>query len=171
MISYRNPLAKGAAIRLGACAALLVAAGNARCGSASTTMNVSLIITAGCTIATAPLSFGTVQLLSAPVSATTTITPTCTNTTPYTVGIDQGAGSGATVTSRVMTGNTVSDTVTYTLYQDAGHSLVWGNTAGTNTVAGTGNGAAQTITVYGKLAAQSGIPDTYADVVNVTVSY
>jgi spore coat protein U-like protein len=70
-----------------------------------------------------------------------------------------------------MTGTTVSDTVNYSIYKDAAHSIVWGNTIGTNTLPGTGTGASQSIPVYGLVSAQASVPDSYADVVNVTITY
>jgi spore coat protein U-like protein len=68
-------------------------------------------------------------------------------------------------------GNT--DTVPYRLYRNAARSNVWGNVTGTNTVAGTGNGAAQALTVYGRvLGASTNVrPDSYRDVVTVSVTY
>ena len=137
--------------------------------TATTTMSVTLTINAGCTVTAGSLAFGSAQLLSVPVTASTTVIPTCTNTTPYTVLLDAGSGTGATVAARKLTNG--SNTVTYSLYQDAAFSTVWGNTAG-QTVAGTGNGNAQSLTVYGRIPAQAGAPPgSYADVINVTVAY
>jgi spore coat protein U-like protein len=49
---------------------------------------------------------------------------------------------------------------------------VWGITIGTDTVSATGNGAAQTHTVYGRVPAQTTpAPATYSDTVTVTVTY
>ena len=65
-----------------------------------------------------------------------------------------------------------SEQVTYGLYQDSGRTQVWGDSAGTNTAAGTGSGLAQTFSVYGRVPAQSTpSPGTYVDTVVVTVSY
>jgi spore coat protein U-like protein len=63
-------------------------------------------------------------------------------------------------------------TVNYTLYSDSGRTTVWGTTIGTNTVAATGSGAAQSYTVYGRIPAQTTpAPGTYNDTVTVTVTY
>jgi spore coat protein U-like protein len=44
--------------------------------------------------------------------------------------------------------------------------------AGIDTVAGTGNGSAQTLSVYGRIAPQTTpAPGAYADTVNVTVTF
>ena len=48
-----------------------------------------------------------------------------------------------------------SGTVAYGLYQDSAHTTNWGKTNGTDTESGTGNGSAQTLTVYGHIAAQT----------------
>jgi spore coat protein U-like protein len=49
---------------------------------------------------------------------------------------------------------------------------VWGNTVGTDTVAATGSGAAQSYTVYGRITAQTTpAPGTYTDTITVTVTY
>jgi len=49
---------------------------------------------------------------------------------------------------------------------------VWGNTIGTNTVASTGTGAAQSFTVYGRIPSQTTpAPATYTDTITVTVTY
>jgi spore coat protein U-like protein len=62
--------------------------------------------------------------------------------------------------------------VNYRLYRDAGRTQNWGNSIGTDTLAGTGNGAAQAITVYGRVPAQSTpAAGTYTDTVAVTVTY
>jgi len=144
-------------------------------GTATATFTVSLTLQANCTITANPLSFGTTGVLSAAVNQQTTLAVTCTNTTPYNIGLNAGTVASSTVTSRLMagtaTGNT-STTVGFQLYQDSGHSTVWGNTQGTNTVGGTGTGAAQAISIYGQVPAQSTPqPDTYQTTVTATVYF
>src|SRR5262249_56597254 len=100
-----------------------------------------------------------------------TITVTCTNTSPYNVGLDPGTATGATVTTRKMSGPGGA-LLAYALYQDAAHTKNWGNTVGTDTVAGTGNGNAQSLTVYGQVAAgQYVTPGAYADTITATITY
>ena len=96
---------------------------------------------------------------------------TCTNTTPYNVGLSAGVAPGATVTSRKMTGPGGA-LLTYRLFSDSGYTLNWGNTVGTDTVAGTGNGLGQTFTAHGQIpAGQYFAPGTYADTITVTITY
>ena len=155
---------------------LLTAAGAALpkaalAGTATTTLGVSLTINAGCNVSSSPVAFPAQTVLASAVSQSGSISVTCTNTTPYNVGLDKGAGSAASVTNRLMTGPS-SATVAYGLYQDSGHATNWGNTIGTDTVTGTGNGNAQTLNVYGQISAQTTPqPGAYADTVNVTVTF
>jgi spore coat protein U-like protein len=149
----------------------VLACGPTVAGTATTTLGVSLTINAGCNVSSSPVAFPAQSVLASAVSQTGSISVTCTNTTPYNVGLDKGAGTGASVTNRLMTGPS-SATVGYGLFQDSGHATNWGNTVGTDTVAGTGNGSTQTVTVYGRIAPQTTPqPGAYADTVNVTVTF
>ena len=146
-------------------------AGTANAASTTTTFAVQATITATCTINSAStLNFGTLGVLASNTDQTSTIQVTCTNTTPYNVGLDAGTGSGATVATRKMTSG--ANTVNYTLYSNSGRTTVWGNTVGTDTVGATGNGSAQSYTVYGRVPAQAApAPGTYTDTITVTVTY
>jgi spore coat protein U-like protein len=144
-------------------------------GTATATLTVSLTLQANCSISANPLNFGTNGVLTTAINQQTNVAVTCTNTTPYNVGLDAGTVTGSSVTSRLMagtaTGNT-GTTVGFQLYQDSGHTVVWGNTQGTNTVAGTGTGSAQSIAVYGQVPAQATPkPDTYQTTVTATVYF
>lgn len=133
------------------------------------TMAVSATVSASCSISPNALSFGTYS--GSQDRQTTTISVTCTNTTPYNIGLSAGATSGATVTNRMMSdGN--GHTLNYALYQDSGYSTNWGQTVGTDTEAGTGTGSAQSLTVYGQIAAgQNPVPAAYTDSITATVTY
>lgn len=146
-------------------------AGGAAAATTTSTFTVQVAITASCTInSAATLNFGTQGVLIANVDQTSTLQVQCTNTTPYNIGLNAGTGSGATVAVRKLTSG--SNTVNYSLYSDSGRATVWGNTVGTDTVAGTGNGAAQSYTVYGRITAQTTpAPGTYTDTITVTVTY
>ena len=139
--------------------------------STTSSFTTQVTIAASCTINSAStLNFGSQGVFTANVDQTSTIQVQCTNTTPYNIGLDAGTGTGATVAVRKMTSGGV--TVNYTLYSDSLRTTVWGTTIGTNTVAATGNGAAQSYTVYGRIPAQTTpAPGTYADTVTVTVTY
>jgi spore coat protein U-like protein len=156
-------------------AACFSTAAAAFAGSTSTTFGVSATVNATCAINSASaLSFGAFDPTQGAQASTSTISVNCTNTTPFSIGLDAGGGAGATVGNRVMISG--SNTLTYTLYQDSGHTTVWGNTVGTDTVSGTGAGMAAanaiTKTVYGYVPAQPNtVPGSYSDTVTVTVTY
>ena len=154
-----------------AIAIVILPASAAQAASTTSQFSVSMTINSSCTIvSTAALNFGSQGVLTSAVPQTTTLQVQCTNTTAYNIGLDAGTGSGATVAARKMTSG--SNTVTYSLYSDSGHTTVWGNTIGTNTVSATGNGAAQTYTIYGQVPAQTTpAPGSYSDTITVTVTY
>lgn len=141
----------------------------------SASFNVTAQVNASCVINLASaLTFPAYAPNQGAQASTSTISVNCTNTTPFNIGLNAGTGSGATVSSRIMTSGT--HTLKYSLYQDSGHSIVWGNTVGTNTVTGTGGGlgggSAITKTVYGQIPDQPGTPPgNYADTITVTVTY
>ncbi len=139
--------------------------------TATTTFSVSVTLAATCTINSASaLNFGNQGILATNVDQTSTVQVTCTNTTPYNIGLDAGAGAGASVATRKLTSG--GATVNYSLYSDSGRATVWGNTVGTDTVTGTGNGTGQNYTVYGRIPTQTTpAPGTYTDTITVTVTY
>jgi spore coat protein U-like protein len=147
-------------------------AGASHAATATSTFTVQATIVATCTINSAStLNFGnSIGVLAANVDQTSTIQVTCTNTTPYNIGLDAGTGSGATLAVRKLTSG--GATINYSLYTSNAYSTVWGITPGTDTVAGTGNGASQSYTVFGRIPAQTTpAPGTYADTITVTVTY
>ena len=156
-------------------ATALVTAGfalsNAQAATSTATMPVTITIQNACNVSSVSpttLNFGTQGPLTAAVNQTSTITVTCTSGAPYNIGLD--GGSSANVNARVMVNGTNS--VGYQLYSNSSHTTVWGNTIGTNTVPGTGNGTTQAYTVYGQVPAQTTPPaGTYNDTINVTVTY
>jgi len=124
-----------------------------------------------CTISSAAtLDFGNLGVLAANVDRISTIHVTCSNATPYNIGLDAGTGSGATVATRKMT--SAGATVNYSLYSDRAHTTAWGTTVGTDAVAATGSGNGQSYTVYGYVPPQPApAPGTYTDTIMVTVTY
>lgn len=136
--------------------------------SDTTHFALTVVIQTACTITANPLSFGTYA--QALLDATTTLSVTCTDTTSYTVGLNAGTATGATVTNRMMTGpNGVL--LHYSLFSNAGYSTNWGNTTG-SWVTGTGTGTVQSLTVYGQISAkQNTISGTYTDTITATLTY
>jgi spore coat protein U-like protein len=131
--------------------------------------NATATVLPSCTVSATNMNFGTQTYLTSNVDATSTITANCTSTATYTVSLSNGnTGTGPTVRKLV---NGASN-VTYGIYSNAARSVAWGSTIGTNTVSGTGTGANQTLTAYGRVPIQTTpTPGTYTDTVVVTVTY
>lgn len=131
---------------------------------------VQINIQANCVVVSASdLNFGNVGVLSANIDSTSTISVQCTTSTPYTIAFNQGVNGGS-VTTRQMAG--AGGLINYSLFRDAGRTQNWGSTAGSDTVAGVGNGAVQNYTVYGRVPAQTTpAPALYTDIITVTVTY
>lgn len=160
---------RGAAIVAAATMTLL---GPAMGATATGNMTVRITIQAECKIQTASdLDFGTRGVVDANVDQTSTIGVQCTTGETYNVGLSAGAGAGATTAVRRMTGPAAA-TVDYTLYRDTARTQLWGVTIGTDTVAGTGNGSVQNLTVYGRVPPQTTpAAGVYTDTVAITVTY
>lgn len=155
-----------------------LSAGAAEAATATTSMSVQMVIAASCTVSATTLDFGTNTLIDigANIDATSTLTVTCTNATPYNVALNAGLNDGAGgITARKLKIGASSDTVNYQIYRDAARTLVWGvTTSGTpDVVSGTGTGDGQAVTVYGRVPSVQNNPKigTYNDTITVTVNY
>ena len=153
----------GALLALG-CAPVLAA-------TATTTFTVTATVAAACTISATNLAFGAyVPTAALPTNGTSTVTTTCTLAAPYDIGLNAGTGTGATVAARKMTSG--ANLLTYSLYQDATHLVVWGNTIGTDTIALVGTGLAVPTTVFGQIPAlQNASVGSYTDTITATVTF
>lgn len=144
--------------------------------SASTvggTLNTSATVTANCTVSTSALAFGNVDATSASnVDATGGLTITCTNGSAWTASSGIGAGTGASFVNRKLTSG--ANLLNYNIFTSSARTTVWGDGTGTTgTIAGTGTGSAQSVTVYGRVTGgQTTVPiGSYADTVAVTITY
>jgi spore coat protein U-like protein len=138
-------------------------------GTTTKTFTVTATVSAACEISATALAFGTYS--GAVNNSTSTISVTCTNTTTYNVGLNAGTTTGSTVTARKMAGPS-SATLNYAMYSNSGRTTNWGNTVGTDTVAGTGDGTAQNLTVYGQIpAGQSVALGSFTDTIIATITY
>jgi len=143
----------------------------AEAATATGSFNVQVTIASTCTVSSATtLNFGSQGVLTANVDNTSAITVTCTNTTPYNIGLDKGLNGGSVTTRQMKSGG--GALINYSLFSDSGRTTNWGNTVGTDTVAGTGNGTGQAYTVYGRIPSQTTpAPAVYNDTITVTVTY
>lgn len=138
--------------------------------SQSTTFNVTANVPTTCRVTANNLNFGPAGVLGSARDVNTTVAPTCTNGTPYQVGLDGGLSGATNPTQRRMSKG--AEFVTYGLYRDAARTQPFGNTLGSDTLAATGSGLAQTVTVYGRVPSQTTpSPGTYSDTIVTTVVY
>ncbi len=158
-----------------ACASAYAVAGlcmsAAHAATVTTNLQVSATVISACAVSATTLNFGssinpTVAVL--PIDASTTLTVQCTATTPYSVALSAGANSGGNFAARAIQNGGAA--LGYQLYTDALRTTVWNESTGV--MAGTGSGANQSLTVYGRLPSLTGaVPGTYTDTVVVTVTY
>lgn len=135
--------------------------------------DVTLTIVANCTISASLHDFGqNTGNIAADIDTSSEVTVNCTNGSPYTVALSDG-GNSVVPGQRNMQNAADLSTVSYQLYSDPLRTQTWGSTTGVDTVAGTGNDADQTLTVYGRVAAgQNGVTvGDYNDTVVATVTF
>ena len=149
-------------------------------GAVTGTANLAVTATvaANCSISTNALAFGAYDPVTAnsssPLDGTGSVVVTCTTgaSTKVTLGQGSNADTGSTdplPLRRMKDGG--SNFLAYTLYQEAGHNNLWGNTAGSG-VSHTGNGTATSITVHGRIAAGQNVPTgSYSDTVVATITF
>lgn len=162
--------------KLALAAMLAIVSAGAQATTATNTFTVSTNVTASCAVSGTNLVFSDVDPLANASSATdgtSTVSVTCSNTTPYDIGLSAGTSAGATVAARKMTHTDTTSTLAYALFSDSGRATNWGETVATDTVAGTGTGSNQDLTVYGRIASgqQTAKVGAYSDTVTVTVTY
>lgn len=124
---------------------------------------------ATCTVSAVTMNFGT-YISTTNLNSTSTVSVTCPSGAAYAVSLNAGTSNGGTILSRRVTQAGGWETG-YSLFRDSSRTLNWGQTVGTDTVAGTGSGAAQPITVYGQIGSgEYNKPGTYTDTITATVS-
>lgn len=160
-----------ALLSLGTYPASCTAGGTAAAATvAGPSTNATASVASKCTVGTATdLNFGSVSgLLRTPTDQTSLIRATCTNRAAFQIGLDNGQNASGN-TRRMAFGTSY---VNYELYRDAARTSRWGNTLNTDTATGSGSGAEQTLTVYGRVPAQAAATaGSYSDVVKITVTY
>jgi spore coat protein U-like protein len=143
--------------------AFAIAPARALTSPQTSAITVTATVAKSCKLGNGSLSFGSYDPNAAtPNDAFATFTLDCTKGTVGTVSL----GTGASGRNMKGTG-TNTDPLKYELYSDSTRNTVW-DTA--NTVQATG--PAQTLTVYGRIAAGLFVtPDTYSDSVQATVTF
>ena len=151
---------------IAAASILAISAVQANAATASGNLAISIAINATCAVGAGTLDFGTQSNIggAANIDAAGSFTVTCTNATAYSTTLGSGANFSG---SRRMTNGT--DFISYGIYSDVARTTAWPALG----VSGTGSGAAQTISVYGRIpTGQTSVSTgTYGDSVQITVTY
>ncbi len=138
---------------------------SANAATATGNLAVQVVINATCAVGAGTLDFGTQSNIggAANIDATGTFTVNCTTGTTYNTTLGNGLNFSAG--RRMVFGAT--NFINYSIFSDAARTTAWA------TVAGTGTGAAQTISAFGRIpSGQASVPvGTYADTVQITVTY
>ncbi|MFZ4833060.1 Csu type fimbrial protein [Rouxiella sp. Mn2063] len=149
--------------------------------SHAATLGVSATLLPACSMGTTSngttsfgvLNFGNYASLSTAIKVTSaqaagSIRVNCINGVGYKIVMDGGSSGNVANRTLVNTANNTS-TVLYNLYTTASGATVWDNITGISDI---GNGADQWHTVFGIVPVQTTpAAGTYADTVNVTVSW
>ncbi|TAM82361.1 MAG: spore coat U domain-containing protein [Candidimonas sp.] len=150
----------------------------AAASTATGTLNAQIVITSNCAVSTdnSTLDFASHASTSGAVSASNGgFSVTCTDETPYTIGLQSAATGSTNNGAGTMSASGIKQTIGYQLYQDASLATPWGNntaTSGGNVKSNEGSGAAQSYVVYGKTTSSLNVPaGTYSDTVNINVTY
>lgn len=159
-------------LRLALVAAALGLAAPALAQTATAAFQVTATVPNSCRIAATAVAFGSYDPLGGSAAdASGTVTVTCTLSSAWWVGLDGGGNAGASAAApRAMAAG--GSFLGYDLFRDAARTVSWGNTVAAG-ASGSGTGAAQPVTVYGRIpASQTGVPaGSYADTVTATVNF
>lgn len=174
MFARKSLFAAAALVAFGASTTVMAAT-----SPATTTFTVQLTVQKACSVSASGtnVNLGTVDAGTANPTGNSTFTVSCSNTTPFNIGLVPGAGgtAGTGNLSGTATGNTGTK-IAYALFSDSLNSVAWGNVsgAGGNQVGGTGTGMSNAITktVYAKATGSTDVvPDTYKDTVTINVNF
>lgn len=126
-------------------------------------MRVTLTVEASCKLDVDDMNFGTHGSNAGELTQDANATVTCTKDVPYTLYVD--------AKHDYIMKNDAGDSVAYTLYSDSGRSKQLDDTNGLD---GVGNGADQTVPIYGRVTAaalQAAPEGAYSDNVTLVVRY
>ncbi len=165
-------------------AVLLAYAGVASAGSATANLSVTATVSANCTIATAPVAFGSAYdaVAGTAVNATGSVSIACTKGSAPSVTL--GLGANASGSTRRMNDGTATNYLTYELYQQPSTTVpstacnytaptVWGTTgANVFTPSVSPGKASRTYNVCGQILGNQDVAAAvYSDVVVATINF
>lgn len=138
---------------------------SADAGNASTSLRVSLTIIETCEVSTqGNLDFGSVVRSQPVAAARTDVSVQCSQNTPYQLAVT--SDNNFELKSAESTAS-----VAYVLYQDAGHTQIWGGPE-SKIYSGIATGMKENIPIHGAITSSTNVQATkYEDWVRVNVIY
>lgn len=152
--------------RIAIVSTLALASTTALAASGTASFDVGIQVLSSCSISASNMTFSSISTGTTSNSdATSSLTVNCSNGTPYTIAL--GNGANYSNTRRMAWG---ASHIEYILFQDSSRSTEWNATA---VKTGTGSGADQNFTVYGRVTSGQNVTNTgsYGDTVIATITY
>jgi spore coat protein U-like protein len=148
---------------------------NSHAATSTSNLAVSAEINASCLITVTPLAFGNYDpITGVAVNGTGSVATNCTLGSSPVITLGQGAtpASGSTEATPLRQMASGANRLTYFLYQDSGHGIIWGNTP-TSGQSDPATGTFHTpLIIYGVITANQNMPaGNYSDTVVATVTY
>ena len=156
----------------GSALALCLVAQPAQAGTSDGTMVVSATVLESCLIVASPMTFGNITLTGSDIDSTSTLTLTCTPNADFDILMNDGVNADSG--QRRLANVGASEFIPYDIYLNSARTDRWGNTIGTDTLAGTADGLGQaSYTAYGRIGSGvAAVTDgAYSDAITVTVSF
>lgn len=162
-------------------AVALLCAARATAGSDTSMFQVNANVISGCAINSIPdLSLGNYVQGGGVADGSTSISLTCSSGTAYVIALNYGLYTTGGTTRRLkLTTNT--NYINYNLYTGSGHVNIWKDTSvcstpggsSVNCIYGTGTGTAQSVTIYGEIAAGQypGPNGSFTDTITATINF
>lgn len=147
--------------------AVIVLCTEVEAGNSAASIVVSAIVRNACTANTAA---ATEQVTAvATVSAAGDISVDCGIETPYSIAMNEGVISGATVSHGYTT--SAAGTLAFNIYDDAAHTQAWGSFSGPDALSGTYRTLQAPLPVFGALNTDTSAGAANHERITMTVNY
>jgi len=137
----------------------------------TTNLNVSASIPSACTVSVTALNFGAYSGDGTDMTATSTLTTSCSDPTTFWRATFDGGAAGTILNRLLSSTATAGNTWPYNIYFNTTYTQILGNTTGDGFPLGSSGGNSQTIYGLLPIAGSPAIPDTYTDTVVVTLTF
>jgi len=156
------------------CAAGFLLTGPLRAETAESSLAVTVSVSQNCRVAVADLPFGNYDPLlthtTTSLDATSRLEVSCTKNIPLTVTLGSGENQAGPEATRQMAQG--AQRLTYELFRNPSRTQAWGRGEPGVRLRGTGRGAPDVLTIYGRIpAGQVVLAGYYADTIVATLEF